>query len=350
MNKKLIFRILGAISSALIIVSVFLPFINVLGYSISLWQSHQSAGTLYLPIMIIVFGLIGVIFFSLNIKTEFAYSTAGALLFFLIMQVAPIINQGVFNTLGMGFYCLSIGTIFTGIMAFLCNLKTKIKEIAKTTSYDNQNESVLSQIDRLYDNQNNSMPINMNENIQPIQSQEIVFNDSINNIEPVGIQPIPIQNDLSNNTVPVSNQQVLESIPAENIQPINQMGQMNNSVNLQQPLTMNSYMQDQPQVNPIMAEFNMQPQNNVGQTQGIESSSTVQPIASVEPAQTVAPVEPLNTIQTSQVQNVQNPVVSEFGDVTTNMGGSILSQPGPVAPTQSANTNTNTNNNLDIFG
>ena len=102
MNKKLIFRIIGALSSALIIASVFIPFVNVTGYSQSLWGTHQAVGTLYLPIMIIVFGLIGVIFFSLNIKTEFAYSTAGALLFFLIMQTVQIIDQGTFNTLSVG--------------------------------------------------------------------------------------------------------------------------------------------------------------------------------------------------------------------------------------------------------
>ena len=85
MKSKLIFRILGALASALIIASVFIPFVSVTGYSQSLWQANELVGTLYLPIMIIVFGAIGVIVFSINIKTELAYTSSGALLFFLII-------------------------------------------------------------------------------------------------------------------------------------------------------------------------------------------------------------------------------------------------------------------------
>ena len=106
MKNKLIFRILGALSSALIIVSVFVPFVSVTGYSQSLWQTHSAVGTIYLPIMIIVFGAIGVILFAINKKTELVYASCGALIFFLIMQTIPVIDQGVFKTLGIGYYFL----------------------------------------------------------------------------------------------------------------------------------------------------------------------------------------------------------------------------------------------------
>ena len=126
MNKKLILRILGAIFSALIIVGVFVPFVSVTGYTQSLWGVYSSVNTLYLPIMLIVFGAIGVIFFSLNFKTEFAYMSTGAVLFFVVMQTIDVLDQGTFSTLSVGYYFLAIGAIATGVIAFLSNLKIKI--------------------------------------------------------------------------------------------------------------------------------------------------------------------------------------------------------------------------------
>ena len=121
MKNKLIFRIIGALASALIIVSVFIPFISVTGYSTSLWESYKIINSLYLPIMIIVFGAIGALFFALNIKTEFAYMSTGAIIFFLVMQTIDVLNQGLFNTLSIGYYLLALGAILTGIMSFLTN-------------------------------------------------------------------------------------------------------------------------------------------------------------------------------------------------------------------------------------
>ena len=69
MNKKLIFKLLGAISSGLIIVSVFVPFVASNGYTQSLWESYSSLNQLYLPIVLLVIGISGVIFLSLNIKS-----------------------------------------------------------------------------------------------------------------------------------------------------------------------------------------------------------------------------------------------------------------------------------------
>ena len=63
MKNKLVFRILGALASALIIASVFIPFVSVTGYSQSLWETHSAVGTIYLPIMLIVFGVVGVFVF-----------------------------------------------------------------------------------------------------------------------------------------------------------------------------------------------------------------------------------------------------------------------------------------------
>ena len=122
MKNKLVFRILGALSSALIIVSVFVPFVDVDGYSPSLWQSNSE--TLYFPILIIAFGVLGILLFCINKKTEFAYSATGAILFFIITETVRVIGEEAFRSLGAGYYFLIIGAILTTIMTFLLNLKS----------------------------------------------------------------------------------------------------------------------------------------------------------------------------------------------------------------------------------
>lgn len=183
MNRKTIFRILGALASSLIAVSVFVPFTNTSGNLISLWQSYESLDALYLPIMIIVFGAIGIMFFSLNIKTEFAYMSSGATLFFVVMETIDILDKGMFNTLNVGYYFLVVGSILTGLMAFLTNLKPNKKEI------DTVNQPIqtftIDRIDRLYND-----PTIINNEISPIQPMDnisvpIVQDQLIQKVEPI---------------------------------------------------------------------------------------------------------------------------------------------------------------------
>ena len=60
-----------------------------------------------------------------------------------------------FNTFGVGYYCLAAGTILTGIMAFICNLRVKKKNIEDNVKEENVSEqvSVIDQIDKLYNDQ-----------------------------------------------------------------------------------------------------------------------------------------------------------------------------------------------------
>ncbi len=172
MNKKMIFRLLGALASALIVAGVFVPFVSVTGYSKSLWQLHAD-GSLYLPVMIIVFGLIGVILFAVNRKTEFAYSSTGAIIFFIIMYTLDNVNQDTFKTLGVGYYLLIIGAVLTGLMALLTSSKDKVVVTQAQTDLTNS-QDMINKIDNLYDNQK------LNEEVQPIQP--------VNNI----VEPIPV--------------------------------------------------------------------------------------------------------------------------------------------------------------
>ena len=182
MDKKLIYRIIGAVASALIIVAVFVPFVNVYGYTSNLWKIYELAKSLYLPIMIIVFGIIGIVFFALNIKTEFAYMSTGAITFFVVMETINAINNDSFKSLSIGYYCLVVAAILTGVMAFLVNTKSKTSDVAVTHS-ESENNNMLENINQLYDSQ-----------IQPVEPvQDIAIPEPQPAVNPVQDFAIPEQ-------------------------------------------------------------------------------------------------------------------------------------------------------------
>lgn len=313
MKNKLIFRILGALSSALIIVSVFVPFVKVTGFSQSLWQTNIN--TLYLPIIIIVFGAIGVLLFAINLKTELAYSTTGALLFFLISQTIPIINQGTFSTLNVGYYFLVVGTLLTGIMTFLCGIKTKQKPVEEVKVEETKEDSMISQIDRLYENQTvqtNETEINQVEMIQPLQSIESLppiaqNNNSLNMSMEEKESESENLNDLLQPAVetnqqevqPVENNPIVEeefNQPTVIEEPKQEINNVTNPVvsefEPQKP-------QEQPIVsNPVVSEFAMPQVNEVNNVQQETPQPSIQNQVVVENAQPVV--------------SAPNPVVSEF--------------------------------------
>ena len=298
MSKKIIFRIIGALASALIIVSVFVPFINVTGYTTNLWESFETTKSLYLPIMIIVFGAIGVIFFALNIKTEFAYMSTGAISFFVIMRTIDILNQGTFHTLSIGYYFLVIGAVLTGIMAFLTNLKTKEKAKDVVPAMQSTETTMLDQIDKLYNDQ-----VSTQTEISPIQPVDsVVTSIPVQPIEQVISQQLPIEQPQPLDQVQVN--QIMQ--PTQQVQPVPQVEAM------QQP------------VNPVLQEFAMPISNPVIQefsTPQMNQQSLIQerPVSVPISTPTQAIEEPVKV----------NPVINEF----TNSS---------VAPQQS--------NDLDIFG
>lgn len=358
MKNKLIFRLLGALSSALIIVSVFVPFVSVTGYSQSLWQTHSAVGTIYLPIMIIVFGSIGVLLFAINKKTELVYSSAGALIFFLVMQTIPIIDQGVFGTLGVGYYFLAIGTILTTIMVFICNLKNKQKVVEEVKVEEHKEDSVLSQIDRLYDNQsvqNNDMEINQLDIIQPLQTSPAAMSET--SIQPLGAQMVmsqdvavqPLQTQpvtLEDNSIPIQENINVESAKSiELAQPtIVEQPKVEENISLQ---NLNNISESEQVTESVIQPVNVEPQ-----VQNQVTSEFDVPIQNINESNTVvsefaSPQEPTTEQNVSQ----NNPVVAEFGDTepATNINPnpvvaefstlqpttSILSQPNPVQQEES---------------
>ena len=325
MNKKLIFRILGAVSSALIIVSIFIPFISVSGYSQSLWEAYSNTNTLYLPIMIIVFGAIGVLFFSLNIKTEIAYSTAGALLFYLISETVSFIDQDMMKTLSVGYYCLVIGTILTGIMAFLSNLKTKQK-IVNTVNQPENPVSIISQIDALYNNPNETQQ----QPIQPIPNMPM----QVQSVGPIPEMPMQVQPAEPIPEMPAQVQSVgpIPEMPAQ-VQSVGPIPEMPAQV--------------QPAESIPEMPMQVQPAEPIPEMPAIELNTTndninnsLNPVVA-EFSNSIYNENPVSIEQNDVLSQTSNPVINEFNLVSNT----VL----PEAPVKVEPKVETTSNNLDIF-
>ena len=285
MNKNMIFRILGVLASALIIAAVFVPFVSVVGYSQSLWEGYKITEALYLPIMIIVFGAIGVIFFSLNVKTEFAYMSTGAIAFFLVMNTIDVVEDGTFSTLSIGYYFLVVGAIVVGLMAFLINLKPKNSN-NDVTNNEVKESSVLEQMDKLY-----SDPVPEVKPIQPI-------NDIVKPVQPI-VNPVPTVQE------PVIEQSIVNPTPV---------------VNPVTPMVSEPAMH-QSMVNPIVNEQSMK--------STLDQGPIVKPVTPMVSEPVVA--EPVvNQVPVAR----PNPVVQEFSQ-PINPTAQEFSRPMPVNPNPS---------------
>ena len=246
MNKNLIFRIIGIIGGLLVIGCIFLPYIN----SISLWKIYTINKQIYFTIAIMAFALLPIVLFAINKKTEFSYTSVGALLVFLLTNIVDVIADNSFNTLSIGFYGILVGTILIAISTFIIDKGSKVKtlkgqispinndiaDITKRNSLENNEENIsnldtVSLANRLADREetNNAevSPVQVDDGtIEPIQSTSD-FDSEIPDFNPSGgINPVTSefvsqngeslgnesQNDFS--TVPINfneNNEVIES-------------------------------------------------------------------------------------------------------------------------------------------
>lgn len=303
MIDKLFMRVLGAISSALIIVSVFVPFSTIV--DTGLFELYDNLDMIYVPITIIVFGAIGVLAFSINIKTEFAYTTVGAISFFLIMQTMEVLNNGIgLSKFSLGYYFLLIGDLLTLIFTFLSNLKRK-KIVSPVIIEDNSSIPVSNQniysnlqgvnqvhqtpnINNMQQTQGLNMAINnqmqvpnlginnqiqpqqpINQNINPINlDQTSVLNSNLispnGNIKQINETHPQVSTEPINNANPIS----LEPIPELNVN----LTSLNSNIPPIAPVIQpQNETVDMPKMNPVLAEFT---NNNLQQVQNNKSNST----------------------------------------------------------------------------
>lgn len=112
-------KILGAISCALILVSLFIPFISYDEFNQSLYESYKLIDSLYIIYILIAVLIIGILVFAVGKKTSYAYFVSGMVMFFILREVIEIINNNGFNMLSVGFYSMGIGEITLLIMTLL---------------------------------------------------------------------------------------------------------------------------------------------------------------------------------------------------------------------------------------
>lgn len=112
-------KILGALSNALILVSIFTPFINYESASTSLWDVYKLMNNEYIIYIIIVCCILSVLLFAIGKYTEVSFFTAGMVMFFILREIIDIVKDNSFSILGIGFYLLIIGELLLLIMTFI---------------------------------------------------------------------------------------------------------------------------------------------------------------------------------------------------------------------------------------
>ena len=97
--------------SVLLILSVFLPYINHFSRTISLWNLESISRIIY-----ILLGLFVIVLYMINKKTEMSYIAVGYVFFNSIETIVEVEN---FSTLSIGFYLIVVSAIIIGALTFL---------------------------------------------------------------------------------------------------------------------------------------------------------------------------------------------------------------------------------------
>ena len=190
MKKDNIFSIVAMGCGLLLILSVFLPFVTYFSISSSLWKIENPARIIY-----ILLGLLVIIVYLINKKTELAYLTAGYGTFTTIGNIMS--NEG-FSGLSVGFYLILLSSIAIGVITFL---------------YKEENAIALINL---------SLSVN-----KPVANNPINYNSNINNMS-VSPQPqvnVGMQNGVNG---PMMGQPVISGYNSITGEPIYSNNNMNN--------------------------------------------------------------------------------------------------------------------------
>ena len=119
-------KIWGALSNALIIVSLFIPFISYDAFNQSLWGLYKLQGCEYITYVVIVSSIISILLFAINKKCELSYFNGGIVMFLILREIMDIVKENTLNMLGIGFYGIIIGEILLLVTTFL-SCKKEVK-------------------------------------------------------------------------------------------------------------------------------------------------------------------------------------------------------------------------------
>lgn len=330
MNKNLIFRILGIVGSCLIIISLFLPFVNYEGFTSTLFENAYEQN--YVPYVLISFSVLSIVVLLLNKKIELAYITVGSAL--TIAIIYTFMYRDSFAFLSFGYYLL----LLAPILIFVSVILQSKKEIVAVTYSSNDNSIVNnnSVVDNNLNVQDNiSQP---NELAQSIMDQPVMRDLSVdsnqsnldnlsnteNNSENITLAPQNPLNQFLSPGVGANQKQVDESVNNVPVEPLNQVTNENKVDDIVQNENksndesqsilsiMNQPMVSSQSLNSINSQV-VQPQNTANVNQlGAQALSSMagEPVINPEPVSEVA--EP--TIPVTQVAEVQP--VSEVAEPT----------------------------------
>ena len=117
MKKNNLINIISMSCGLITIISVFLPYAIHYGETISLWKLENPSRFMY-----ILLGLLVVVLYLINKKTEITYLMAG---YGLFTEIGTIVSNGGFSGLTVGFYLILISSILVAILTFIYNDDTE---------------------------------------------------------------------------------------------------------------------------------------------------------------------------------------------------------------------------------
>ena len=332
MNKKNLYRILGIVISALIIVGMFLPYIKEPSYS--LFKIYSENKQLVLPVVLLIFSLASLILYVVNRYIEFALSTSGAVLFYMITETVSFIKEDALSQIGIGFILMAAGGVLLIIVTFLAIMASR--KIENKNTVEENNYQPKDMIQALENTSNSYAPV---EPVQPVIPQPMV--------EPVISEPAPVVEPVQ----PV--QPIVE--PVQSVQPI---------VEPVQPVIPQPVVEPvqpvvapvQPIVEPTQPISELRPIEDVApqglkpiEEQAMPTTNQFNPLPDIQFEPVDEPVQEIKPINPEPKEAPLNPVLQQFEIPTSFLNsGAPVKQEGP----QSINTDTQPQQpsvGMDIF-
>ena len=173
-DKNKIFSYVGMGAGALMLISVFLPFLSGMGTSLSLWSIPAPSRFLF-----IFLGLAVAALFVLNKKTELTYLAAGYGFFSSFQFI--IAYEGL-SDFSIGFYLMLLASISMFVAAYL---------------YDESKGVALLDLSNIKIGANNGQAQPVQPQVQPVQPQVQPVQPQVQPVQPQ-VQPVQPQNDFTN--------------------------------------------------------------------------------------------------------------------------------------------------------
>ena len=269
--KRNILRVFGVLFSILIIASVFLPYGK---NGVPLFVLNNTS-EIILPVLIMAFGSLSILLYILNTHCEFAISTSGAVLFFVIIEAVYAISNKTLNEFNLGYYALAAGSVllFFNTILILFTKKKEKEEVNASADTTVTNNTVVN-------------------DITPVQSVDLI--SELNYEKPIE-QPVQLEPVEQIIPTPVVQEPISFDEPV--VAPIQEP-------QVQQPISF-----DEPVVAPIQEPQVQQPEVNVFNT---PTQSVETPIQEIEPVSDInygsVVNNPLPEIQFEQMPEYKEPI------------------------------------------